>query len=146
LHSSLAPTRPSFSPFQLWLAPPGVAAPHGSHVAAVLPVEPPEWTHHLTPGDTVRVTDLRGKVRKWTILPGGHEGDKEDRGGRLAECWKTTYVEAGTALTHVKEGAQEVSCAGLWSMGQLWLRNGPAWPFRVVLESKPYLRPSPRLS
>lgn len=123
-----------------------MAAPHGSHVAAVLPVEPPEWTHHLTPGDTVRVTDLREKVRKWTILPGGHEGDKEDRGGRLAECWKTTYVEAGTALTHVKEGAQEVSCAGLRSMGQLWLRNGPAWPFRVVLESKPYLRPSPRLS
>lgn len=99
--------RPS-PPSQVWLAPPSVSPPHGVHPAAVLPVEPAGWTHHLSPGDCVRVTDLRGKVREWTVVSGGHEGDDHDRGGRLAECWKTTYVESGTGLAHIKEGALPV--------------------------------------
>ncbi|XP_051143002.1 plastidial pyruvate kinase 4, chloroplastic [Andrographis paniculata] len=108
--AKISPKRNAFGgvirPAQVWLSAPGTGPPP-AHLSpdVVLQVDGQEFLSKLKVDDSVRFRDARGKQRtlrissKYPIFSGV---------GFMAECYKSAYVESGTALI-IKEKKQKSS-------------------------------------
>jgi len=77
------------NPAKLWIAPPDIPPPDDT-ASAHLPVSE-EMLKHIKRGDTIRLTDTRGK--KIEIIVYSKKG-----GGRWGHCYRSAYILSGTKI------------------------------------------------
>lgn len=77
------------NPAKIWIAPPNLPSP-GDIAHEHIPVSE-EWLKNLKRGDSIHLTDTRGKNIKFII------GGKKD-GGRWGYCSRSAYFSSGTGI------------------------------------------------
>ncbi len=86
------------NPAKVWIAPPDIPPPDDTATAHI-PINE-EWFRHIKRGDSIQLTDTRGKKIEFII--NGKKGD-----GRWGFCFSSAYVESGVELKLFKPDKTE---------------------------------------
>lgn len=88
-------------PAIIWLTPMAAPQPAPADMTAILPIEG-DLLVNAEPGDTLEIVDCRGRQRTLLIV-------ERQAASCVAECDRTSYVEAGMRLSRKRQGATVAS-------------------------------------